>query len=99
MVKGFVRCGICDENFNSTEEWDEHAKGERHNKLVNLWRILELEARASNHHFLMKEEMINARKLVDEDKITNKEIAKRFKKVINKLVKQNLKESKSGKDV
>lgn len=78
----FVRCGICDKNFKSQEAWDEHAKGERHQKLVAMWRILEMEARAKNEHFLMKGEILEARRLVDTEKITVEEMNNRFHKAL-----------------
>jgi hypothetical protein len=94
MVDGFVRCGICDQDFTSQEEWNEHAKGDRHQKLITIWRILEMEARASNHHFLMKEEMVEARRLVDKENITVEQIGDRLRVVLEKLADKKEKEQK-----
>lgn len=88
MTKRFIRCGICDRHFYSQEKWDEHAKGDRHQKLVAMWRILEMESRASNHHFLMKEEINTARKLVDEEHITVEQMQDRLHKALEKLAEK-----------
>lgn len=94
MVDGFIRCGICDQDFKSTEEWDEHAKGERHQKLITVWRIREIEMRASNHHFIMREEMVEARRLVDEENITVEQIGDRLRQALEKLADKKEKERK-----
>jgi hypothetical protein len=36
MVKGFCRCGICDVNFDSTEEWEKHSRTKKHKELVKI---------------------------------------------------------------
>lgn len=61
MVKGFVRCGICDKNFQSSEEWDEHAKTNRHRELVARWMVLFHHARATGEHITGEELIKKAR--------------------------------------
>jgi uncharacterized C2H2 Zn-finger protein len=62
MVKDFVRCGLCDIDFKSTEEWERHANTDLHKDRIK--RYYELVAN--------KQAFMNADKLTKKirDEIT-----------------------------
>lgn len=37
MVKGFCRCGLCDENFESTRQYDTHSQQPYHKERLALF--------------------------------------------------------------
>lgn len=55
MVEGFYRCGICDVDFNSSEEWDAHAQTLEHKMKVVRFRMMMIDAKIKGDHINVRE--------------------------------------------
>ena len=50
MGKHFCRCGICDKDFNSSEEWVAHTRTPEHRMKVMEFRMMMIEAQTKGEH-------------------------------------------------
>ena len=51
----YCRCGMCDKNFSSNEEWDAHSKTPEHRKKVMEFKMMMIEAQVKGEHVLVRE--------------------------------------------
>jgi len=64
----YCRCGICDMNFKSNEEWDEHAKSSKHKAKVLAFEKAMAIARYKGEHFNIREFV---KKIQEQSKMHN----------------------------
>jgi hypothetical protein len=55
MVKGFIRCGLCDIDFGSPQEWEKHSKTKEHQAKLLMFYEICARQRLNGEHVLMRE--------------------------------------------